>query len=401
MGKDVDAEEVLNMSEGSACKLFGAYRTAISIKDAAVLIHSTIGCNWGTNNFHITSMQQDVRQASSVLYEEDVIYGGEKALKKAIEYMQELYDYSALFVLTGCVAEIMGDDIEGVIRNFSSPKPIIPINAAGFKGDIYSGVEDVMKVIIDYMEVKYKNKNSINIIGFFSDDFKSNEDLDSIKKLLGKDIKINSIIPYDNYSNILNAAKAELNVVIEGFESIGRYMEERLGIPYVVVKFPYGIEGSKDFAIKVFNAMNLEVDDSIGEMEIRAIKNLERVYGYIHKLYGMPVVIRGDHSRGPALKKFLQGELGMNVDIFNDDSNNFEEVVEESDAVIIFGSSYERGIADKLSIPLIRYNYPIFDAISIGNRSYAGFEGTINLIEDIINSSMTANYRRDGMYGFN
>jgi len=294
----------------------------------------------------------------------------------------------------------MGDDIEGVIRKFPHTKPIIPINGAGFKGDIYSGVEDVLKAAVDKMNINDKIKNSINIIGLFSDDFKIDEDLKAIKKLLSKEIKINSIIPYDNINNILNAAKAELNVVIEGFEDIGRYMEEKLGIPYVVVKFPYGIEGSKAFATKVSCAMGIELDYFIKELELETVKKLERIYGYIHKLYGMPAAVKDDFSRGSALKEFLENELGMSVEVFNN-ADSFEENVEASDSIIVFGSSYERGITDKLSIPLIRYSYPIFDFINIGTRSYAGFEGGINLIEDIINSVMTANYRRNGMYGFN
>lgn len=392
----------MNTSKG--CKLFGAYRTVISIKDAAVLIHSTVGCNWGTAAFHIPSKLNDVRQASSVLYEDDIIYGGGASVKKALSHMVELYDCSAVFVLTGCVAEIMEDDIEGILRNFSSSKPILPVKAAGFKGNMASGVEDAMKILIDNMKPQKRKKNSINIVGIFSDDFKGDADLNSIKKLVGQNIEIISVMPYDSYGKILNAPEAELNVVFEGFEFVGKYMKEKFDIPYVVVNFPYGIEGSRDFAVTVANAFEMKVNDYLEEQERITMKKLEAIYGYIHKLYGMPVAVKGDSCRAPALKSFLESELGMNVEVFCTDSsddyeNSFEDSVQASNAVIVFGSSYERGLADALAIPLIRYTYPVFDSISIANRSYAGFEGIINLAEDIINASMAANYRRHGMYG--
>ncbi len=392
------------MTASTGCKLFGAYRTVISIKDAAVLIHSTVGCNWGTAAFHIPSRLEDVRQASSVLYEEDIIYGGRAVLEKALRHMTELYDCSAVFVLTGCVAEIMEDDVEGIIRCFSSPRPILPLKAAGFKGDMASGVADAMKLLVDNMEEKERKEESVNIIGIFSDDFKGDADLESIKKLLGSGVKVNSVIPCDNYAGILNAPAAALNIVFEGFEETGAQMERRFGIPYVTVNYPYGIEGSRSFAAKVAGALGHGEADFLAGRERDAVKKLEPAYGYMHKLYGMPAAVSADRARAYGLKSFLENELGMNVEVFRDNSSGereggFEKALGGSGAVIVFGSSYERGISDELGIPLIRCAYPVFDSINIGNGCYAGLEGTVNLVEDIVNACMTMRYRRDGMYG--
>jgi len=278
------------------------------------------------------------------------------------------------------------------------------VKAAGFKGDMASGVDDALKILLDQMRVQKRKHNSINLVGIFSDDFKGDADLNSIKVMLGERIEINSVIPYDNYAKILEAPRAALNVVFEGFEYVGIYMEQKFGLPYVVVNFPYGIEGSKEFVRKVAAALDLTMDEHLGEMEKTTVKKLEMVYGYVHKLYGMPVAVRGDRVRAKGLRSFLQNELGMNAEVFSAGSadnaeDDFEKSVEESNAVIVFGSSYERGLADRLAVPLIRYTYPVFDSISIGNRSYAGFEGTVNLVEELVNVTMTANYRRDGMYG--
>lgn len=392
------------MKASAGCKLFGAYRTVISVRDAAVLIHSSVGCNWGTAAFHTPSRLGDVRQASSVLYEEDIIYGGRAVLEKALGHMTEFYDCSAVFVLTGCVAEIMEDDVEGIIRCFSSPKPILPLKAAGFKGDMASGVADAMKLLVDNMAEKERKEDSVNIIGIFSDDFKGEADLESIKKLLGSGVDMNSVIPWGNYAEILNAPAAALNIVFEGFEETGAQMERRFGIPYVVVNYPYGIEGSRSFAARVAGALGHGEADFLEERERDTVKKLEPAYGYMHKLYGMPAAVSGDRARANALKGFLENELGMNVEVFRNNSagdrgDGFEKALRDSGAVMVFGSSYERGISDELDIPLIRCAYPVFDSINIGSRCYAGFDGTVNLVEDIVNACMTMRYRREGMYG--
>jgi len=69
----------------------------------------------------------------------------------------------------------------------------------------------------------------------------------------------------------------------------------------------------------------------------------------------------------------------------SNDRNVFERMVEESDAIIVFRSSFEKGLVDSLGITLIRYIYPVFDYIKISERGYAGFNGMLNLVEDIIN----------------
>ena len=56
-----------------------------------------------------------------------------------------------------------------------------------------------------------------------------------------------------------------------------------------------------------------------------------------------------------------------------------------SNSVMIFGSSFDRGLANELDIPFLQYTYPVFDKISISKSGYAGVEGMIFLFEDILN----------------
>lgn len=391
------------MNSFMGCRLFGAYRTAISIKNASVLIHSTIGCSWGTAAFHASSKTKDIRQCSSVLYEKDIVYGGRASIIKALKNMESLYDCPVVFVLTGCVAEIMEDDIDGILREAALQKPVLPVKAAGFKGDMMSGALDSLMLIINRMyKPKRKIKNSVNIMGIFSDDYRSDADIKAVKCLMGDGIYLNSVIPYDTYETILNAPEAQLNIVFRGFEPAGEYMEKKFGIPFVVVDYPYGIENSRNFIHKVYNTLGLEVKNNIFFKENDVLQKLEMVYDYIRKLYGMPVAISGDSARAGALKKFLESELGLEVEAYRDNfsqaEQNFEDQVEASNAVMVLGSSYERGLADRLNIPVLRFAYPVFDSVSIGKVSYVGFDGVPELIQDVINLIMTLDYRRNGMY---
>lgn len=385
----------------TGCKLFGAYRAVNSVKDAAVLIHSTIGCSWGTMAFHIPSRLNRVRQASSVLYGDDVVFGGAKALQKALANMLKSYDSAVIFVVTGCVAEIMDDDVESVIAEFAADRPIIPIKAAGFKGDMQSGFLDAFKVLVNCMDGNAARRaKSINLIGVFADDYKTDADLAAIRQLLGPEIKINAVLPYDTLAAVKNAPAAALNVVFRGFEPVGEYMEEAFGTPYVVTEYPYGLAGSCSFAKRIADAFSIPTNLRFQERQY--MRKMESAFDYLHKFYGLPVAIGGDSVRAHSLKVFLEREVGMDVEVFQpytqDGNADFSKQVEQSNAVLLYGSSFDRELAETLQIPLLRYTYPVFDSICISPRPYAGFAGAINWLEDMINACMTMEYRRTGLY---
>lgn len=390
------------MQPSTACKLFGAYRSAISVKDSYVLLHTTIGCNWGTSTFHIPSKLNDIRQASTVIYNEDVVFGGGKILKKAIDNVIDLYNPKILFIITGCVSEILGEDFQSEIREYSKNREIIYIKAPGFIHNMYDGQIETISLMVDLMSTKDKIVNSINIIGLLSDDYMVNADINNIKKMLGNKITINSIMPFDTIENIKSAPRAELNVVLKGFETIGILMEAKFNIPYIIVEYPYGIENSKDFLEKIHSSLNLKCKEELIKQEEYTISSLKNIYDYIRHLYSVPCAIFGDNLRASALRNFLEEELGMEVQVYyesgDNDMNEFKQLIKDSNVSLLFGSSFEREIAEELEISLIRYVYPVFDSISVGNKCYAGFDGVLNLVEDLINSFMTINYRRERQY---
>jgi len=390
------------MQPSAACKLFGTYRSSISVKDSYVLLHTTIGCNWGTSAFHIPSKLNDIRQASTVIYNEDVVFGGEKILRKAISNVIDMYNPKILFIISGCVSDILGEYFQTEVRKYSENRDIIYLKAPGFTNDMEDGQIEAIKSMVDLMETEGKKANSINLVGLLSDDYMINADINNIKKMLGSKININSIIPFDTIKNIKAAPQAELNVVFKGFESIGVLMERKFNIPYIVVEYPYGIENSKDIIKKVYRSLNLDPEKEIRKNEDYTITKLKNIYDYIRHLYSVPCSIFGDNLRASSMKNFLEDELGMDVQVYyesgDNDMNEFKKLLKDSNSSILFGSSFEREIAEELEISFIRYAYPIFDSISIGSKGYAGFDGVINLLEDIINSFMTINYRRKTQY---
>lgn len=381
------------MNCDNGCRLFGAYRVVISIKDSVILLHSTIGCNWGTLAFHVSSKINDIRQTSTIIYEDEIVNGGEKILEEALENMVELYEAKVIYVITGCIPEIMNDDTEKVISKFKQKnhlKDIFLLREPGFNDAAIMGMKSAFKLLIDEMAPREIIKNSINLIGFFSDDYKVDADLINIENMLNDSVCINAIFPYGNYRNIMKIPSAMLNVVLAGFEFVGEMLKEKFGTPWISVNYPYGITGSRNFIDKILTSLSMEIPKSFNEKETLSLKLLNKLHSFIDVFRGMPVAVLGDKARIYGLKNFLEIELRMVVDVLIDtEQKKDREVIRDellrSNSVMIFGSSFERGLSNELDIPFLQYTYPVFDKISISKSGYAGVEGIVFLVEDILN----------------
>ena len=47
---------------------------------------------------------------------------------------------------------------------------------------------------------------------------------------------------------------------------------------------------------------------------------------------------------------------------------------------------------------LLRFAYPVMDAVALGYRPYAGYDGLPNLLSDIFSGVMGVSYKRRGRF---
>ena len=127
------------------CTLTGALSVTTEVTDGVTIIHGPAGCSQhNASLIHATLLDHDtphlLRILSSDLDEAGVIFGGEGALAACIREAAE-GDPSAIFVLSTCVVQTIGDDVGGVCRR-GWGVPVIPIPSSGFLG---GGFQDGMR----------------------------------------------------------------------------------------------------------------------------------------------------------------------------------------------------------------------------------------------------------------
>ena len=397
------------------CKLVGAARALSGVTDAITIVHARPGCHCGILLLRaLGSNQNDIRIVGTAFHAQDMIYGAERTLADSIRLSYENFEPALIAVLNCSAPAIMGDDIEGVILSLKKeiPAEILSLSTGGYEGPAWIGYEETLTELTRFMVERDKEENSVNIIGFKQDEIRAYSDLLEIERMLNRQgITVNSVLTNSRFEVIEKASKASLNIVLggDGLESAKR-MKEKFDLPYVITPYPFGLNNSIDFMELVTRALNKEINREFIAAEKEAIKErIEKVFLLLEGIYDTSVAVVGDGGRAFDLAKFLSNELGFNVKILAITSKNyltpdrekedyFESLLIEPDRLemneaiksggveMIFGSSMEKKLAFELGVPQVRIFFPVLDEVSISDSPYAGFKGTIQLTENIINA---------------
>ncbi|BDA71414.1 hypothetical protein RIVM261_003110 [Rivularia sp. IAM M-261] len=114
------------------CAFDGAMIALVPITDAAHLVHGPIACagnSWGSRGSLSSGPTLYKMGFTTDLSENDVIFGAEKKLYKAILDIHSRYNPAAIFVYSTCVTALIGEDMDAVCQAAAKKIniPIIPV----------------------------------------------------------------------------------------------------------------------------------------------------------------------------------------------------------------------------------------------------------------------------------
>lgn len=392
------------MKPAYGCKLFGAHQALSGIRDAVVLLHSVVGCQFGSLSFHVPQDMTRIGQTCTVISDSDVVFGGEASLARALAHVEELYAPQAIFVVTGCVSDIVQDDIQAVAGAFSSRARVVTAEAAGYRGGVSEGYEAGLLALAECMSPCSKAQlPTVNLIGLGADDPRLSADLSAFRSLLDGQAALGAVLSHCTWQELLRAPAAHLNLVFGRGLELARVMEDRFGIPYRVLDYPYGLIGAQAVWDALSDVFGLDFSQARERFLRCTAQGLAPVYSYLQALYGMPAALVATAARARGLARFLMQELGLELVCQAEreavaDMEDFFDQVRATEAALLFGSSFEAELADALEIPLFRCDYPVFDRVCITDRPLIGPEGTLHLVEDLLNEIMICRRQKGALY---
>lgn len=429
----------------SFCALGGAMLTAGAIQGVVPILHTAMGCGgsiyWnqvGSTGYLGAGYCGGMAVPSSNVKEKDIIFGGTERLTEQIENTVKLVEGELYIVLTGCMTDIIGDDIHSVIKEFRERDvKIIGAETGGFKGDGYKGYELVLKTLIEnYIEKKpQKSKNKVNLWGIVpGQDAFWRGNLNNLRVLLSKlGLQVNTFFTEeDTLEGIKNSSDAALNIVVSevyGVDSAETFKDIH-SVPYITSQLPIGPSATEEFIRKVSSV--LDIDNNLRDNVIESENSL--YYRYVDRIadsyndqdFQRYAVVVGDWNYSVALTKFLADDLGwlpeltVVTDFFDEEkatkineslaklSSGYKtKVVYKTDAseiqyhlsrhwpqskgekfydsfspAFVIGSHLERQFAVNIGAGHLTVTYPVGNRVVL-TRGYTGYLGGLNLIEDI------------------
>jgi len=222
-------------------------------RDILQITHGPIGCgfySWLTRrnqtrpetlestNFMPYAMSTD-------LQEEEIIFGGEKKLKAAIDEAVALFHPKAIGIFSTCPVGLIGDDVHAVAREMEAKYP--EINIFGFSCEGYKGVSQsaghhvannkVFTDVVGLSDEPKEGKFRFNILGEYNiggDAF----ELERIASACGLTVH-STFSGNSNYQEFISAHTADLNTVMchRSINYLAEMMEKKFGIPWFKVNF--------------------------------------------------------------------------------------------------------------------------------------------------------------------
>ncbi|WP_440952139.1 nitrogenase molybdenum-iron protein alpha chain [Methanococcoides sp. FTZ1] len=297
------------------------------IKDMVHIVHGPIGCayfTWGTRrNFAKAKDGEDNYMQycfSTDMQETDIVFGGEKKLKTAIDDAVRIFNPGAISVCATCPVGLIGDDIEAVAQEAENEHgvKVMALRCEGYRGVSQSAGHHIasnvlMEHVVGTEELEDPTPFDINIFG----EYNIGGDLWEITPLLEKiGYRIVSSFTGDgSYHDLAKAHLAKLSILMchRSVNYTNRMMEEKYGVPWLKVNY-IGVEATKKSLRKMAKffddpEITRKTEEVIGEEVEKIAPELDK---YRRKLEGKKVFIYAGGSRSHHYQNLFE-DLGMKV----------------------------------------------------------------------------------------
>jgi nitrogenase molybdenum-iron protein alpha chain len=178
------------------------------------------------------------------MQDKDIVFGGEKKLKAAIQEAYDIFKPKAISIFSTCPVGLIGDDVHAVAREM---KEKLGINVFGFSCEGYKGVSQsaghhianngifthVVGENDTIMDAEYK----INLLGEYNiggDGF----EIDRILEACGISL-VSTFSGNSSYDQFANCHTADLNAVMchRSINYVADMLEIKYGIPWIKINF--------------------------------------------------------------------------------------------------------------------------------------------------------------------
>lgn len=424
------------------CAFNGAAQTALGVSGSALLAHSPQGCEYLVNNA-FASQECDYMETVTLctkLCVDEIVHGGEDILARTIREAKAL-PISALFVLSACGPEIVGDDIVAVCEALQSEVrfQLVPIECAGFRGSQYDGIDIALDTLLKRL---VKNSGGEKIPGsvcLIAPHANANPtwtaDLAWVQHILSRlGVRVVATLTHKTpLSDIENAASAETSLLLshDAGQIAADYLSATHDIEQVCrgIPLPIGMTNTQRWLTALGERFDAQktAEEMIAEGERMVTATCRRKWPMARFLYRTPAAIVADATVGIPLVRFVTEEMEMTPElialytanrpvrdlleqelrslqlrpkvVYGTDVYKTRRSLLEVQPKVIFGSTIERHASEGLPFAYIVEVVRMMRQFRMINREYFGYTGILNLFECVQNEWTMAWRSKERRYG--
>lgn len=428
-----------------ACALASAY-TVLAIPGAVPIANCSPGCvdqqvaTMNTaNGFQGTAGIGCSGIPGTSIGEKEIVFGGAKKLDEVITATLKVTKGDLYVVLSGCAPQLVGDDVDSVVKRFRERGvPIVHAAVPGFLGNNLTGHEIVVKSIIDQFVGESKARKRKTLINLWSPApyFHTfwRGDLIELKRLLtrcGFEVNVFFGSESKGAEEWKSIPKAAFNLVVSPWVGLGiaKHLQEKYGQPFLhIPALPVGEEATSAFLRKVVDFAGIpagKCEKLIEEESHRYYYFLEHFASFFSEWHfdiSSSFAAVGDAAYTLAVTKFLADQIGLIPvrQIITDNTppahreavqSYFNNILEEQDIPVefhedgyqaeeslrsaefqygvplILGSAWEQDVAREKHALLLQIGTPVASEVVL-HRTYIGYTGGLSLIEAIYSATV-------------
>ena len=428
------------------CQPAGAQYASIGLKDCIGIVHGGQGCVMFVRLLFAQHFKDNFLMASSSLHEDSAVLGGMRRVEEAVDVLLMRYpEVKVVPIISTCSTEIIGDDIDGVVRKLNSgllkekyaerEVHLIPVHTPSFKGSMINGYDTAVKEFVTTFAEKRGPNGKINLItGWVNPG-----DVTELKHLLSE-MNVDATVLFEIESfdsplmpdgeavshgsttieDLKSTANAMGTIALNRYEGAqaAQYLEKKFEVPAVIGPTPIGIRNTDTFLENVRKITGKPIPQSLVRergIAIDALTDLVHMFFADKKvaIYGNPDLVIGlaefcldlemkpvllllgdeniNYLKDPRIKD-LQEKVEHDMQIIkNADLWDLESRIKskEIEVDLIMGHSKGRFTAIDNDIPMLRVGFPVYDRAGYYRHPVVGYAGAIWLAEEMANVLFT------------
>ncbi|MDX2232424.1 MAG: nitrogenase molybdenum-iron protein subunit beta [Leptolyngbyaceae cyanobacterium bins.349] len=432
------AREALTVNPAKACQPLGAILAAVGFEKTLPFVHGSQGCVAYFRSHFTRHFKEPFSAVSSSMTEDAAVFGGLKNMIEGLANSYALYQPKMIAVCTTCMAEVIGDDLQAFIKTSkeegSVPQeyPVPYAHTPSFVGSHITGYDNMIKGILNTLTKDQKAETTngkINFIPGFETYIGNLREIKRIAELMGIDYTLladNSEYldspnngEYNMYpggtplEDAADSINGEATIAFQAYSTTKtrEYIEKEWGQKTSVAR-PVGIRGTDEFLMKLSALTGKPIPKELEDERGRAVDALTDSQAWLH---GKKVAYYGDPDLVIGLTQFLlevgcepvhivvtnsndvfetelralldSSPFGANATIWGGkDLWHLRSLLFTEPVDFFIGNSYGKYLWRDTHTPMVRIGYPIFDRHHLHRYSTYGYQGTINILNWVVNT---------------